>query len=80
MDVRASDVEEFIALAGEAWSDPDAAAYPLRQPCRLGASRIATQPEWEAAGRPAAATRQALSKRQALTLDSVPASTLLVAP
>jgi hypothetical protein len=47
-------------------------------------SRVATpyrsQREWEAAGRPAATARQALTRRSALTLDSVPASTLLVAP
>jgi hypothetical protein len=36
--------------------------------------------EWEAAGRPAATARQALTRRSALTLDSVPASTLLVVP
>jgi hypothetical protein len=47
-------------------------------------SRVATpyrsQGEWEAAGRPASTARQALTRRSALTLDSVPASTLLVAP
>jgi hypothetical protein len=47
-------------------------------------SRVATpyrsQGEWEAAGRPAATARQALTRRSALTLDSIPASTLLVAP
>jgi hypothetical protein len=46
-------------------------------------SRLATpyrsQREWEAAGRPAATAREALTRRSALTLDSAPASTLLVA-
>jgi hypothetical protein len=47
-------------------------------------SRVATpyrsEREWEAAGKPAATARQALTRRSGLTLDSVPASTLLVAP
>jgi hypothetical protein len=107
MDVRSTDVDEFIALAGEAWSDPEQASFDWRafglfkektnEPVqrmllltRYGshadweASRVATPSrslgEWEAAGRPAATTRQALTKRQTLTLDSVPASTLLVVP
>jgi hypothetical protein len=104
-DVRATDVDEFITLAGEAWSAPDQGSFDWRafglfrektdQPVQRllllthygshadwETSRVATPSrsvrEWEAAGRPAAATRQALTKRQALTLDSVPASTLLV--
>jgi hypothetical protein len=107
MDVRAADVDEFIALAGEAWSDPEQTTFDWRafglfrektdQPIQRmlllthygshadwEASRVATpqrsQREWEAAGRPAATTRQALSRRVALTLDSIPASTLLVVP
>jgi hypothetical protein len=105
MDVRATDVDEFIALRREAWSDRwnfDARAFGLfkektDQPVqrmllltRYGshadweASRVATpsrsQREWEAAGKPAATHRQALARSSALTLDSVPASTLLVVP
>jgi hypothetical protein len=104
MDVRATDADEFIALAAEAWSDPEQTSFdwrafglfkekmngPVQRMLLLThygshaeweASRVATPSrslrDWEAAGRPAAATRQALTRRQTLTLDSVPASTLL---
>jgi hypothetical protein len=44
------------------------------------ATETSSQHEWDAAGRPAGTARQALTRRSALTLDSVPASTLLVTP